>query len=131
MPEDLTYTMKVKRDAPYSVNGSEGIKFHFYDFDGQHDETLQLKRDGELIDGARNSPLYKLQDLDPDGEMVIVTFGVITEKRQEAQEGNRRDRVQFKRGLRVKSVRPVPETRLLPTASARPRVRPDEPAVHP
>lgn len=109
--QDLEFTMKVKRDPAYSVNGSEGIKFHFYDFDGQHDETLQLKRDGNPIPEAHRSPLYKLQDLDPEGEMVVVTFGVTTEKRQESQGDNRRDRVQFKRSLRVKSVRPVPETR--------------------
>lgn len=110
MSETLEYTMKVKRDEPYNVNGSQGVKFHFYDFDGQHDETLQLVRDSQPIEGARNSPLYKLQDLDPDGEMVLVTFAVTTEKRQDSQEG-RRDRVQFKRGLRVKSVRPVPEAK--------------------
>ncbi len=117
--QDLEFTMKVKRDPRYSVNGSEGIKFHFYDYDGQHDETLQLVRDSQPIEGARNSPLYKLQDLDPDGEMVVVTFGVTTDKRQESQEGNRRDRVQFKRTLRVKSVRPVPETRAATNGAGR------------
>lgn len=115
--EPINLQMKLVRVNHFgfdtSAGRNEGVSFRFQEWEFRHDATLMLKSNGETVDDARRSPLYRIQNLEP-GEMVECEFTPYQDRRQEQRDGQR-DSVKDVIGLRLSAVRPLSDSR--PSAS--------------